>query len=405
MTSHHSEPPVVLVGARPADGPEALTRLGIPYVQVVDTGEPLPQAGPGVLAVHRAPYREDPASLLEVPLPRDVAAVLSFTEFGLLPAALLSEALGLPSVSVGAVLRTRDKLVMRRALQATCPGPAFGVVGQEDPGPEDFPLVVKPVRGAGSRGVRSVTDPAEYRELREELRGMLWERYVGGPEYSVEAVSGEDGHRILGITAKRTSGRPRFIETGHEVPALVDEAVSGRIEETVRRCLDALGVERGASHTEVKVEDGRVHVIETHTRPGGDRIPLLTRLITGIDQYELAVRSVLPATAGAGVDPQPRFAHAAVHYFPWEDAVLVGHADPDHCRALDGVVELVLHAQPGTRLPVWRHSHERPGHVVVGADSREELRARLAAVEEALSPVLSRPSAPVSTAPPLLPAS
>ncbi|MER7625333.1 ATP-grasp domain-containing protein [Streptomyces sp. NPDC126503] len=398
-----SRPPVALVGARPAEGPAALARLGIPFVWIVDPGEPLPQAGPGVLAVHRAPYRDDPISLLEVPLPRDTAAVLSFTEFGLLPAALLSEALGLPSVSVGAVLRTRDKLLMRRALRATCPGPAFGVVGEDEPDADDFPLVAKPVRGAGSRGLRYVAGPADYPALREELRGMLWERYIRGPEYSVEAVSGEDGHRVLGVTAKRTSGRPRFIETGHEAPAPVDPLARDRIEECVRRCLDALGVDRGASHTEVKVEDGRVQVIETHTRAGGDRIPLLTRLVTGLDQYELAIRSVLPGTAAA--EPRPRFAHAAVHYFRWEDAVLAGHNDPDRCRALDGVVELEVRASPGDHLPVWQHSHERPGHVVVGAAGRDELRARVLAVEEALDPALHHAADPVPAAPPLLSAS
>ncbi|MFD4789929.1 ATP-grasp domain-containing protein [Streptomyces sp. NPDC058459] len=400
-----SRPPVALVGARPAEGHATLARLGIPFIWIVDPDEPLPQAGPGVLAVHRAPYRDDPTSLLEVPLPRDTAAVLSFTEFGLLPAALLSEALGLPSVSVGAVLRTRDKLVMRRALQGTCPCPcpAFGIVGEDEPDAHDFPLIAKPVRGAGSRGLRYVTGPADYRALREELRGMLWERYVRGPEYSVEAVSDEDGHRILGITAKRTSGRPRFIEIGHESPAPVDPNVRDSIEECVRRCLDVLGVDRGASHTEVKVEDGRVHVIETHTRPGGDRIPLLTRLVTGLDQYELAIRSILPGTAQR--KPRPCFAHAAVHYFPWEDAVLADHNDPDRCRALDGVVELEVHARPGDHLPVWQHSHERPGHVVVGAASRDELHTRVLAVEEKLSPALHRAVDAVSVAPALIPAS
>ncbi|MGW0331790.1 hypothetical protein ACWD0J_07945 [Streptomyces sp. NPDC003011] len=105
MTRHHPGPPVVLVGARPAEGHATLTRRGIPFVRIADPGEPLKQAGAGVLAAHRAPYRDDPTSLL--------------------PATLLCEALGLPSVSEGAVLRTRDKLVMRRALPATCPGPAF----------------------------------------------------------------------------------------------------------------------------------------------------------------------------------------------------------------------------------------------------------------------------------------
>ncbi|MEU2587348.1 hypothetical protein ABZ612_31450 [Streptomyces avermitilis] len=60
--------------------------------------------------------------------------------------------------------------------------------------------------------------------------------------------------------------------------------------------------------------------------------------------YELAVRSVVPgATVG---EPDPCLAHAAVHHFPWEDGVVVGHADPDRSRVLDAVVELNMHGHP-----------------------------------------------------------
>lgn len=58
----------------------------------------------------------------------------------------------------------------------------------------------------------------------------------------------------------------------------------------------------------------------------------------------------------------------------------------------------------GDHLPVWQHSHEHPGHVVVGTGTRDEIHVRVMTVEKALSPVLHRTSDPVSVAPPPLPA-
>jgi hypothetical protein len=55
-----------------------------------------------------------------------------------------------------------------------------------------------------------------------------------------------------------------------------------------------LGIRNGATHTELRVDP--VHgpvVIETHTRPGGDDIPALTKLTTGRDQYSEAIAAQL----------------------------------------------------------------------------------------------------------------
>ena len=69
----------------------------------------------------------------------------------------------------------------------------------------------------------------------------------------------------------------------------------------------------GATHTELKLWPGndQPQVIEVNTRPGGGGIPRLVELVTGIDQYEQALRAQLnmdtstqrvagPPASGAG---------------------------------------------------------------------------------------------------------
>lgn len=60
-----------------------------------------------------------------------------------------------------------------------------GIIGRDDPAPGDFPLIAKPVEGAGSKGIQFLPDLAGYRERVTGLTGLLWERYVTGPEFSV----------------------------------------------------------------------------------------------------------------------------------------------------------------------------------------------------------------------------
>ncbi|MFG3107087.1 ATP-grasp domain-containing protein [Streptomyces tendae] len=378
----------VLIGTKPAEGYLTLARLGVPFIWIVDPADgpvPDPQAA---AAVVRAPFKTDPLSVLQHTFPPQVSGVFSFTEMGSLPAALLAESLGVPTVPVRAVLRARDKHLMRRLTAAEPTTPAFGIVGREEPDSSVFPVVLKPADGTGSQGVEYVPDRPAYRRLSPERTGALWEQYVDGAEYSVEAVSADGEHRILGITAKRTTGKPYFVETRHEVPARVTPDVEREIRACVGRTLDLLEVTTGASHTEVKLDGGRPVLIETHTRAGGDRIPLLTKLVSGVDQIELAVRSVLPWVEVRTTEPAA--AYAAVHYFPWQAATLVGVDGLEKSREIDGVVEVEVPLAEGGDIPVWRYSHERPGHVVVAGSDPEDLDRVIAEVEATLNPRLRR---------------
>lgn len=90
------------------------------------------------------------------------------------------------------------------------------------------PVVLKPVSGSGSIGVRLCRDAAETRAWAERLldrgtdeRGnpvtarLLVEAAVRGPEFSVETFD----DTVVTVVAKHTGPEPYFVETGHDVPA------------------------------------------------------------------------------------------------------------------------------------------------------------------------------------------
>ena len=154
-----------------------------------------------------------------------------------------------------------------------------------------FPLIVKPTDRSGSRGVEKVLDPIQLDEaiLRAKKESFsndaIIEEYVAGCEISVESISFNGVHYILQITDKVTTGSPYFVELEHHQPSSLPDDIKQRVEETVLRALDALHIQYGASHSELKItKDGDIRVIEIGARMGGDFIGSdLVELSTGYD--------------------------------------------------------------------------------------------------------------------------
>ena len=160
-----------------------------------------------------------------------------------------------------------------------------------------FPVIVKPLDRSGSRGITKVEDFSGLEgaiKLAKDQgfeKKALVEEFISGKEYSVEYVSWQGKHKFLALTEKFTTGAPSYVETAHFEPADVDEETLDRIKDVVERSLDALGIENGASHSELKVdEEGNVGLIEIGGRMGGDCIGShLVELTTGTDYLEAVI--------------------------------------------------------------------------------------------------------------------
>lgn len=152
-----------------------------------------------------------------------LVGVTSSSEYFIAAAAELAERYGLVGPASRAIRACRDKAAQRRILaDAGVPVPAFAecrttseVVSMSRK--LGSPVVVKPVQGSGSEGVRVCDDVESASEWSALLlatttneRGMpiqarvLVEEYLDGPEYSVESFDGN----IIGITAKHLGPQP-----------------------------------------------------------------------------------------------------------------------------------------------------------------------------------------------------
>ena len=193
----------------------------------------------------------------------------------------LAEKLGLPGNSRECIENSTNKSQMRSAfLKAGIWTPFFCVAGENDviqiP---DYPVIVKPTDRSGSRGITRVECEEELQaavsraiEQSFEKKAII-EEYIKGAEYSVETISYQGRHTLLAVTKKYTTGNPHYIEVGHLEPAPLKPEIKEKIRKTVFAALDALKVENGAGHSELRIDrDGNVRIIEIGSRMGGDCI-------------------------------------------------------------------------------------------------------------------------------------
>ncbi|MFF3934568.1 ATP-grasp domain-containing protein [Streptomyces phaeofaciens] len=252
------------------------------------------------------------------------------------------------------------------------------------------PAVVKPTALAGSRGVflwQEAQDQAAWTALVDQYGydgPFLVEEYLRGPEYSVETLSRDGRHRVVGITEKLLGPPPLFVEVGHVHPAPLPQDRRRAVEELTTDFLTACGYRFGPAHTEVIWTARGPRIVESQARLGGDRIPRLVELATGLDVEQ----AIFAALADRPAEPAEPTATAIVRFFTFPP----GRVDEIHglqrAARLGHVDELSLRLRPGDTVPEVRDSKSRHGHVIVLGASPEEARARCAEVLAAIEVVI-----------------
>ena len=220
-------------------------------------------------------------------------------EKGNLIAAIVSEKLGLYYNSVETVMASLNKIEMKDRLSCAEIGTAkyFPLRIPDDlkniPNDLRFPLIVKPAQSSAARGVKLVKDFDELScqmlkaQSISENGFALVEEYVDGEQYSVETVSLNSKHSIIGITKEFFTSAPYFMETQHLFPAELSSVVESKIHDVAIKLLDAFKVEVGSCHIELRLsESGDIFIIEVATRLGGWRSELANRAL-GLNVAEI----------------------------------------------------------------------------------------------------------------------
>jgi biotin carboxylase len=378
---------------------EAAGRLGLEVVVGSDQGSSLGHLMEGrqlVVDLDRPEQAAGLAAGLAASHPLD--AVVGVDESAVVAAGAVAARLGLRHSPPDAVAATRDKRRLRAALAAAgVPQPAWRAV-EATPGAAlgaaeelGYPVVVKPVDLAGSRGVIRADGPASVTAAVERVARMLAgepgcagpapppllvERFCGGPEVAVEGLLDAGRLRVLAVFDKPDPlDGPFFEETLYVTPSRLAPA---DLEAVIRRCgeaVAALGLTEGPIHAELRLPAGAAPVvIEVAARSIGGRCSTALRFAGGASLEELILRQAVGLPLG---EPELEGA-AGILMLPIERrGRLVAVEGLERARAVPGVESLSVGVPAGALLVPLPEGDRYLGFAVARGDRPEAVEAAL----------------------------
>ncbi len=296
-------------------------------------------------------------AVAEVATRHAVNGIYPAAEWGVEAGFTAAHRLGLPGLTPEVANRARNKFAMREALEtAGVPNPKFRQVDSLEAAEHaaqeiGLPVIVKPVDGNASRGVRRL-DYIDDMSLafamaeKESASGkVMIEGFCEGDEFNIDGLMYDGTFIPGGITGKeRPASHTRFDLGIFMPPGLSGDQEAELIALSERACR-AIGLQSGTVHMEIITTEHGPRVIEIAARPGGGRIPTdLIPMTYGMDIMADAFRIAL------GEPPQEsrKFEKAtAVYWLPARPGVVSEIVGEDEARRLPNVVELHVFVKPG----------------------------------------------------------
>ncbi|MGQ4383605.1 ATP-grasp domain-containing protein [Streptomyces sp. SAS_270] len=289
----------------------------------------------------------------------ELAGVLTWTEWYLVPVARLARQLGLPTTAPEALQGCRNKHTSRSLFARHGVPSAVSVRVRTEREAADaaaligYPVVLKPAAHAASMGVIRVDSaddlPAAYAFAARtadhgvESTQVLVEEYLDGPEVSVECVTHQGQTTVVAVTRKTVGMPPFFEELAHMVDA--NDPLLATVAPVAIAALDAVGITDGVSHVEIRIVDGRPRLIEVNARLAGDMIGHLVHLATGVDLARAAADIACGRTPD--LTPTRRQAAAIRFIYPAYSGTLTARGV---VKPTGGVERVRFQRQPGDQL-------------------------------------------------------
>lgn len=341
----------------------------------------------------------DKEAVLEAAKKLEIDGIMSFaTDPGVVTAAYVAEKLGLPyGGSYESVSILQDKGRFRRFLtehnfnvphaksyekleDALCDTELF-----------TWPVIVKPVDSAGSKGVTRVDDKNELRKAIEyALDFSHCDQFIIEDFIEKKGCSSDtDSFSIDGKLVATTFSSQRFdvqsdnpyAPMAYSWPSTFSREHEDELTSEIQRLLTLLDMQSSIYNIETREGvDGKAYIMEVSPRGGGNRLAEMIRYASGVDMIKAAVQ----AAVGLPIDKveQPQYDGC------WAEYVLHSRVDgkfkelwiePDF--AAKNVIEVDLWVKKGEEIHSFTAANFAIGTVVMKFASQEELESKLSSME------------------------
>lgn len=331
--------------------------------------------------------------VLEVAQQMQIDGIMSFAcDPGVVTAAYVAEKMGLPfQGSYQSTCILQDKGLFRKFLidnNFNCPH-AKRYTDKKAPFEDidyfNWPVIVKPVDSAGSKGVKKVDSPDNLAEAIE----IAVEGSHNGAFIVEDFLTFEGFHSSADLFT--VNGKLEFVSYSDQLfdkeadnpytPAYIIWSSSMKKEHQdfltseTQRLMDLLGMDTGIYNIETCVgNDGKPYIMEVSPRGGGCKIAELQRMAYGVDLIENEVRKAvgMPVENVKQTKCDGYWCEMVVHARPHESGILQSvWVDDDIREKYLKVVDLA--AKSGDIVKPFTGANMALGDMFFRFDSREEL--------------------------------
>lgn len=298
-------------------------------------------------------------------------AVISGGEVGVELADLLAQRLGLPGNGTALSTARRDKHLMietvraaglRAARQLRATDADELAAWHRELGGR---VVIKPPRSAGSQGVSFCDSPEESVAAFLSLadaddvfsqpnNGAVAQEYLPGAEYMVNTVSRDGRHHMCDVWRTTRVSANGVVDLCDGL-LLIDsgERVVESLREYAFQVLDALGIQHGPAHVEIRMTPAGPCLVEVGARIAGGGIPAGASLGIGESQLEWTVDAYLRPErfhARAGAPYEVRKYCAIAGMVSPVEGVLSEYRGIEQIEVLESFHTLLTPVKPGQEI-------------------------------------------------------
>lgn len=168
----------------------------------------------------------------------------------------------------------------------------------------EWPLIVKPVDSAGSKGVKRVDNPEMLKEAAEYAfdhsfsKRIIIEEFIEqeGCSSDSDCFSVDGELKFVSFSAQRfDSGAPNpYTPSAFSWPSTMTKGQEAELTSELQRLLTLLGMKTSIYNVETRIgKNGKAYIMEVSPRGGGNRLAEMIRFSTGVDLITNAVRAAV----------------------------------------------------------------------------------------------------------------
>ena len=333
----------------------------------------------------------DKEAVLALAQQLQIDGIMSFAvDPGVVAAAYTAEKMGLPfQCSYEAACILQDKSRFRKFLADN----GFNVpnargYSEVDDALKDidyfnWPVIVKPVDSAGSKGVTRVDDPADLSAAIAHALDCSPSRHYIIEDFLEKAGSsmGDECFVVDGVL-KYNAFYDQFFDneaenpyapSGEYWPSAMGQEHESEFKGELQRLIDLLGIRTGIFNVECRVcTDGKAYLMEVSPRAGGNRLAEILNYAADVDIIEAEVCASVCMPLPEVHEPNYN-GYYAINVLHSEHNGTFQGIDMDQDFEKKHVVENDLWVEPGDSVSAFTGANQSLGTIFLRFDTREEL--------------------------------